>query len=431
MKYCKKCGNKYENTYVFCPNCKSYLEDIQNIQDIKSKSDSGKNSASKNDYTDLSSYSSKESYQRNERNVRREFSENGKNAALHGKKSAKSKKKKTLKRVLITLASILLVIVIGVFGVVKFYLSKVEQDPTFDPGNLGIEEDTHTDERIINVALFGTDSRSNDDTGRSDALMILSIDKKHNKIKLTSIARDTYVPVEGHGKTKITNAWRFGAISKEKSGSTLAVKTLNQNFNLDITDYVEVNFFQFAEIIDYLGGVEIDVDKSEMHVMNVEYVPYLNQMGIKCEPIKKTGLQLLSGGQALAYSRNRYTGNDVTRGSRQREVLIALYEKTKDTSVTKYPALISKLLSKCITSLSDSEITSLCSWAALHSPSIEQLSLPNDECNAKGQTINGQWYYVYDIDNAANIVHNFIYEPEEPKVTSSKDQTSSENGSSK
>ncbi|MGN1081235.1 MAG: LCP family protein, partial [Acutalibacteraceae bacterium] len=253
------------------------------------------------------------------------------------------------------------------------------------------------------------------------------------KLKLTSIARDTYVAVEGYGKTKITNAWRFGAIGKEKSGSTLAVKTLNQNFNLDIKDYVEVNFFQFSEIIDYVGGVVIDVDESEKNVMNVTYIPYINQMGIKCERITKTGPQLLSGGQALAYARDRYTGNDVTRGSRQREILIALYEKLKDTSATKYPTIISMMLSNCITSLSDSEIMSLASWAALKSPTIEELSLPNDECNASGQTIGGQWYYVYDLDNASKIIHNFIYEPEDasPAESQNSSDTSSSAASSK
>ena len=111
-------------------------------------------------------------------------------------------------------------------------------------------------EKVRNIALLGLDTRQDNNVGRSDAIVILTIDKEHNKLKLTSIARDTYVAIEGHSKDKLTHAYAYGK-------SQLAVKTLNQNFDLEIKDYVTMNFYGLARVIDYIGGVDINVTEAE------------------------------------------------------------------------------------------------------------------------------------------------------------------------
>lgn len=279
-------------------------------------------------------------------------------------------------------------------------------DSNFDGGDTDVNLATQElfKEKYTNIALFGLDNRSNQMSGRSDAVIILTIDRVHNKIKMTSLARDTYVKIDAHGQDKLTHAYAFGR-------AQLAVKTLNQNFDMDITDYVTVNFFQMVELIDYVGGVEIDVDASEKSVMNSEYVNHLNKIGIPCKPITKTGKQLLTGSQALAYTRNRYSpGGDIERGNRQKEVLMAAYEKIMASNVFKLSNAVGLLLKNCETSLSNAELLELGAWAIKNSPTIESISLPDKECNAKDTKINGVYYYVYDLDIATTKIHDFIKE---------------------
>lgn len=318
------------------------------------------------------------------------------------------RKRRSAKRVSITTAAILtavvLLLVSGGCMYVRFGLLGGLTRTDVDPDNLGLtSEALALYEDYTNIAVFGLDTREKDDEGRSDAIMIICIDQVHNKIKLISVARDSYVTIENKGKSfhdKITHAWAYGK-------HELALKTLNQNFNMDMTDFVSMNFYQFADVIDYIGGVDIDVSRSEMDVMNTYYIPYLNSYGIQCDYITKTGMQHLSGGQALAYSRNRYTGTDIDRGNRQREVMMAMYDAVKDLSLTKYPTLIRKVLGSCATSLSDSEMMSLAAWAATSQPTFEQLGIPT---TLKCETINGTSYVVYDVEEASQQIQDFIHE---------------------
>ena len=291
-------------------------------------------------------------------------------------------------------------------------LERVEVNES-DVGLTSQAEEIYAD--YTNIALFGLDTRTKgvndgekDEECRSDAIIILSIDTVHNKIKLISVARDSYVEMERtrrDGSTytthdKITHAWVYGK-------HQLALKTVNQNFKMDITDFVSMNFWEFADVIDYIGGVDIDVSRSEMRVMNTEYIPYLNQYGIKCDYITQTGMQHLSGGQALAYARNRYTGTDIERGGRQREVLMAAYDQVKNMSAAKLPGLVKKILDQCATSMTDGEMVKLATWALTAKPTFEELGLPQQlYC----ETIGGVSYVVYDMEEAAATIQDFIHE---------------------
>src|SRR5699024_8489086 len=149
------------------------------------------------------------------------------------------------------------------------------------------------DSDIFNVALFGVDTRDEDSfSGRSDTIIIASVDKKNNVVKLTSILRDSYVAIEGHKNQKITHAYMYG-------GAELAIKTINQNFGMNITDYVTVNFAKVAEAIDVLGGVDLEITERE----RVE----VNNIGDDEDPdfpyIEESGMVHLNGKQAVVYAR--------------------------------------------------------------------------------------------------------------------------------
>ena len=322
------------------------------------------------------------------------------------RKNKKAKKKwSTKKKVVVTLCIILgiILLVAGiVFAYLKTTLSQMDRFNLPDtPDKLKISSEIsekYQDLDVVNIALFGVDSRENDDVGRSDTIMILSIDKIHNKIKLTSIARDTYVSIDGYGKTKLNHAYAY-------EGPELAIQTLNENFDMNIQSFATVNFSQLAEIINYIGGVDMNINEDELASTNKIIVEAGGT------PIGYSGESVhLTGEQAIGYARNRTVGGDTQRTSRQREVLSAMFKQVKSMDLTQYPGLINMVLSQSVTSLSDSDMLGIGTWAITSGAELEQLSLPNEECNASGQVIDDLWYFVYDLDVATGILHDFIYE---------------------
>lgn len=348
----------------------------------------------------------------------RNKAENGeKMVRLKGDKVPMSKKKKIILSIVISLAAIALALVIVAVSVATSYLNQVSRLSDLS-GDIGVNSDLPTD-GVQNIALFGIDSRNNDESGRSDAMIILSIDRVHNKIKMTSIARDSLVQFDNY-QSKLTHAFGWG-------GYALAVKTINKNYGLNITDFAYVNFHEFAGIIDYIGGVNIDVSASEMQVMNNKYTKYIREMGIDCPDITQTGMQRLNGGQALAYSRNRYTGNDIERNNRQKEVLEAMFAEVKDVPLTKFPSLISKVMELCHTNMTNSELLSVATWALTKQPTTEQISIPTKELNAIGGIYDRYgWVYRYDMKQAAQVIYEFIYEPETESETTDDTATPAE-----
>ncbi len=322
----------------------------------------------------------------------------------HAKQNAKGGSKKTI----IILTSVVVVLAIllgGIFWYLNNILNNINRGESYNPDELGVNS-AFGEHDVINIAVFGIDTRSNGFKGRSDAILIITVDKENDKIKMTSIARDSYVKMEGRGQDKLTHAYAYG-------GAKLAMKTINENYDLNITDYVTANFFGITEIVDALGGLTIDVDSAEKEVMNGHIIPQILEIGIDCDYITKTGSQKLTGAQVMAYSRNRYTGGDSARTARQREVLSLIFDKVKKMGVTKLPDLIKIGLRNCETSLTNSEITSLATWALTSSPTIESLSIPDEDCNQKhgnDAMINSVWYSIYDIDIATQKIHDFIKE---------------------
>lgn len=331
----------------------------------------------------------------------------------------RDRKKASVGKIILIIVCSLLILLIGLGVSGYIYLHSMLNRIDREDQNMNVSVDASaqkTYEDYRSIALFGTDSRQDDDEGRSDAIIILTLDSVHKKIKLTSVARDTYAEVmQKNGKVrfdKINHAYMYGK-------APYAVDALNRNFDLNITDYVSINFFGFVEIIDEIGGVWVDVSPAERRTMNKNIASMGAETRIKCDPVAKAGYQLLTGGQALVYSRDRTTGSDIERTGRQREVLAAMFDQVKNLSFTKLVSLCGKIFDKCKTSMTNSEMIDIAQWALLTKPTIENLGLPDESCKARGKTIGGIWYFVYDLDFAAKKIQDFILEPTEEDPLSS------------
>ena len=322
----------------------------------------------------------------------------------------RSSKKPAKNRKLIIALSIIGLLIVGLVGGVATYgltmLGKVNK-VDLNEDNLGI--DKAVDEKlskydgIANIALFGIDAPEGTD-GRSDAIMIATVDKVHNKLKLTSIMRDSYVDIQGHGKDKINHAYAFG-------GHELALKTLNENFDLNLKDFATVNFSSLPKIIDSIGGIDLDIRNDELQYIN-NYIGDLNTLNkTNVSNITSAGTQHVNGTQALAYCRIRYTaGGDGERTERQRIVLSKLFDKFSKISPTKYPSILNELMPMITTSLSSSDILGLAKTVASISESgLEQERYPMDQYS-KGEMINGVYYLAFDKDVTVKQIHDYIFE---------------------
>ena len=153
----------------------------------------------------------------------------------------------------------------------------------------------------------------------------------------------------------------------------------------------------------------VNVDQDEADVFNSMFA------SDTVPAITETGDIRLTGAQAVGYARNRTTGSDVARQSRQREVLTAIYEEVRSKSVLEYPKILEQVLGMCETSLASDTIMGLGMWVVINGPEIVEFSLPNSECNPyEGIMEDGLWYYVYDLDVASDVLHQFIYDDIQP-----------------
>ena len=242
--------------------------------------------------------------------------------------------------------------------------------------------------------------------------MIVSVDNTRGKIKLISLMRDSLVAIDGYGMDKLNAAYWAG-------GPSLAIRTLNENFGTDITEYIAVNFEQLVEIIDALGGVEIDVQQSELDELNRVIRDYGIEQGQTFQSVESAGVQTLDGVQALCYGRIRKgVGDDWARVERQGIVLQAMFTKVQSMDASGLIGLMQKLMPYVTTSLSATEIAPLIVGALQHGvPELEHSRVPLD----------GEWYYSgpsntyieYDLDTAAEHIRAYIYDDVYPGETAS------------
>ena len=315
---------------------------------------------------------------------------------------------KNFKKIVLILIGIILLIGLSGFGYVYSKLNKmyVKDEVVKDIENT--EEATIVD-GITNILLVGTDGEYIEKGNRSDSVMLVTIDSKNKDIKISSIARDTYVDIPGYSKEKLTHAYAY-------EGIDLLKEVFKENFDLDIDKYIAVNFGSFMEIIDEIGGVVVDVPESGLKSINsmidscYNYYSDKDSVGEK-EYLTEAGTQRLNGYQALAFSRIRYTDSAFHREARHREVAQSAYKEFAQRGVDTYKRCADIVLNNTKTNISPMEMMNLAyTVLKINDKDIEQFQFPLAE-HRKGHIISKQKGWVLEWDKEPNLEawHKFIF----------------------
>lgn len=236
-------------------------------------------------------------------------------------------------------------------------------------------EELMGNKKVFNILLIGCDAREEGGPGRADSIILISINKESEQLIATSIMRDIYVEIPGHGNNRINAAYAYG-------GADLLVETVEKNFKIQIDRYASVDFFVFMDIVDQMGGVELEISDEEFLVANA-YINELNKL--LDEPygtdwLPGGGSHLLNGKQALGYSRIRYVGDaDFERTQRQRAVLEQIFNKVKDYNLIELNSLLNIVLPEVTTDLTEGEVITLAlGMNAYKKYELKQYRLPYD-----------------------------------------------------
>lgn len=258
---------------------------------------------------------------------------------------------------------------------------------------------------VYNILLIGSDTRQSGSVGRSDAMILVSINQKTETIYLTSFLRDCYVSIPGHGNTRLNHAFAYG-------GPDLLEQTLEQNFKVHVDRYVAVDFFSFMDVIDTLGGVYINVTDDELKVTN-SYIWSMNKLmdeDWSTDYLWSSGWKLLNGKQALCYARNRYTGNDYERTARQRTIINQIISGCMNASPATLVDLAQVILPQVTTDMTKSEILSYAANVAAYlNYDIKQQQIPASGTYS-GATISGMSVISLDLDANIKALQETIYE---------------------
>lgn len=245
---------------------------------------------------------------------------------------------------------------------------------------------------IKNIVLLGSDSESIGDPpqGRSDTIIIVSINPKYKSIKMISIPRDTYAEIPGYGNNKINHAYAWG---KEQ----LALKTINLNFETNFTQYISIDFSGMINVINDIGGIDLCVSKEEVEFINKESKYAYNTSGNPQKKVAGYGTVTLDGEQALTHSRNRAVGDDFTRAGRQRQVLEAILTKMSTMSIGEISDMLDVFLKEVTTNINVSDyigtITEVLMNKDTYLNNIISVQVPSKDY-ATGQYIKGIYYFV-------------------------------------
>ena len=279
---------------------------------------------------------------------------------------------------------------VGIYGSIawKYYQDVVsivpedKVDPTVK--NVQIAQEDPKDEDVLNVILVGTDSRDpNSDMGRSDSMMLVSFNKSKNKSTVVSFLRDSLVDIDGYGKSRLGHTYAYGGIG-------LTINTINKTYDLDIQNYITIDFENLVSIIDEIGGVKVFITEEEAE--------YYRQNGM---PDIQSGDMTLTGSQALAHARNRTLGSDFERTRRQRSVMYGIYRQImaeKDASAIL--PLINYCMNHVKTNMSVTEIYDLAKQVlAIDNLRMQQASMPTEGAY---QPVTYEGMDVLEIDIEAN-----------------------------
>lgn len=309
---------------------------------------------------------------------------------------------------------VILILLAALFVIIK--LNKLNNTGDLDEDKLNINIDAKTQELLdgyTNIALFGIDNRSTGkyESGNSDCIMIASINNDTKEVRLISVYRDSFLAVDDDDNLRKLNA------AYAKGGPTGAVAALNKNLDLDIKEYVAVDFNAVMEVVDALGGIELDISSKEAETMKI-YINEMNEvMGTNGTAVSGPGLQTVNGIQALAYCRDRYSGgDDYGRTERQRTVISKIVEKAKAASLPTLNKVIDKLFPDISTSLSSSEILGLAVGIKDYELADTQgwpFQLTTERMGGK----LGDVVVPTDLETNVNLLHQYLFDVEDYETT--------------
>lgn len=301
----------------------------------------------------------------------------------------KKKKKHKFLRFIVTVVLVFFVINF-LFGLIitasGYKKSDNIRNPYISSANL------HSNALVTNILLIGTDD-DNGGSARSDSMILVSVDYVHQKIKLTSFLRDCWVEIPSTGKSsKINSAFA-------KGGAPLLCNTIEYNFLININHYVKVDFDMFREIIDELGGVEVEVTQKEADFINRT-----------TRQTVSSGFVTLNGDEALVYARIRKLDSDYKRTERQRKIISSLINKAKHKDVGELLEMVKKVVPLVESDMSAPAVSRLmfkCIIPVL-SFEIEQMQLPDDTMMTTGY-VGDQWAEIPNLDLCRENIYDFIY----------------------
>ena len=294
-----------------------------------------------------------------------------------------------MKKFTTIVVSILIIIPLMGIGYVYFKLNSIYDKEEAKQINATEESERNKENGITNILLVGVDGNNMEKGNRSDAMMIATIDEKNNDIRITSLARDTYVDIEGYSTEKLTHAYAY-------EGASLLISTIKNNFGIDVDKYIAVSFESFEKIIDILGGVEINVSEKEVSQIN---------------GVNNSGIQTLNGSQALAYSRIRYIDSAYERDNRQRTVIEALYNKFANGSNGNIMDIANEVLRYTKTNMAPLEIVSIANKAIkIKDTDFDQVEFPFEEARKDNNISEKGWVIEWDKDYNKDKLNKFIYD---------------------
>lgn len=302
----------------------------------------------------------------------------------------KKKRRKSILKILLIIFVVFIIIDLILAASGYFYLksklSKIQYVP-IDKSQIYIDEAVKSNLATYrNIALFGIDARKDTFSKgyRSDCIMILSLNEQTKEAKIMSLYRDSYLDIDEYGLDKVTHAYSYG-------GPKLALSTLNKNLDLNITEFVAVNFDTVRTVVDKVGGIDMHITKEETKYIN-GYIDELNRIyKTNTKHITKEGDYKLNGIQALSYARIRYTeGGDYKRTERMRDVLNLVFEKVKHLSIPELNDLADEILPHVSTNITENEIMAMI-------PQVASINITDNfgfPYHKKGQMIDKVYYSV-------------------------------------
>ena len=317
-------------------------------------------------------------------------------------KSGRPKRRRKHVFLKIFLALIALILVAAIAGGSYLYrlMGSFNYNESGHKTNVYVDESKlFSSKEVTNILFLGVDRRSADEHSRSDTMMLLSIDRANQKLKLTSFLRDSWVYIPDNGYAKLNASCTWG-------GAQLVMDTLEYNFNVEIDHYILVDFEMFENIVNKLGGISVEVTEKEAKYMRDD-VHLDIQAGENVQ---------LDGNEALWYCRIRYLDSDFMRTQRQRKVISAIIDKAKSTPLPTLIELVQEILADVETDIPQSEMMSLAAGAALSyiRYDVEQMRIPADD-TWTNKRINGQDALSLDIEANQRLLYDFIYAKDEEK----------------